>query len=95
MYEILNIIQSVGLVTRIRASFYRWEGYNHMTATLEKLKEEGMRKYGKKTGVKNTLSSKNDIKSSIESPIKMNKKKAVATSLGERFIQIFLCNVSG
>ncbi|TMW59458.1 hypothetical protein Poli38472_004527 [Pythium oligandrum] len=83
MYEILNIIQSVGLVARLRASFYRWEGTGKMTATLERLKEDGMARQPKTASA-----GKKPEGASPDG----QRKKAVATALGERFVQIFLCN---
>lgn len=86
MYEILNIIQSVGLVGRLRASFYRWEGQNKMTATLERLKEEGMARI-----TNNSRGVAKNPAAACMSP-EGQRRKAVATALGERFVQIFLCN---
>lgn len=75
MYEILNIMKSIGLVSRVKTCIYRWEGYDSMVSHLRYLQKTGMRKEYSMP------------------PEVYGKKKAVATCLSERFIQIFLCNV--
>ncbi|DAZ98815.1 TPA: hypothetical protein N0F65_000971, partial [Lagenidium giganteum] len=92
MYEILNIVQSVGLVSRIRSSLYRWEGYSKMTVTLHRLKEEGMRRKRKAAQDTGSHSPEQQRNSHVAGGSPSNRRKAVATILGERFVQIFLCN---
>ena len=38
MYEILNIMKSVGLVSRVKTCAYRWEGFDIMVKHLKELK---------------------------------------------------------
>ena len=34
MYEILNIMKSVGLITRVKTCVYKWEGMENMIKQL-------------------------------------------------------------
>ncbi|GLE06361.1 hypothetical protein PINS_up015608 [Pythium insidiosum] len=101
MYEILNIIQSVGLVTRLRSSFYRWEGDAKMAQALERLKDEGLGRLATGdaaiavTAAAATSASSTPRSAAGNAPPATpegQRKKAVATALGERFVQVFLCN---
>lgn len=40
MYEILNIMKSVGLVSRIKTCAYKWEGFETMLQYLKQLQVE-------------------------------------------------------
>ncbi|EQC37012.1 hypothetical protein SDRG_05829 [Saprolegnia diclina VS20] len=65
LHEILNIIQSVGLIAKVGIGLCRWLGDEAMLATLQRLKHP----------------------SPDEAPV---ARKAVATALSERFLQVFL-----
>ncbi|KDO23735.1 hypothetical protein SPRG_10513 [Saprolegnia parasitica CBS 223.65] len=65
LHEILNIIQSVGLIAKVGIGLCRWIGDEAMLATLQRLKHP----------------------SPDEAPV---ARKAVATALSERFLQVFL-----
>ncbi|KAJ0405754.1 hypothetical protein P43SY_003604 [Pythium insidiosum] len=90
MYEILNIIQSVGLVARLRSSFYRWEGDDKMALALERLKDEGLGRLVPADA--STASAAKPVAGAPPATPEGQRKKAVATALGERFVQVFLCN---
>ncbi|OQR95882.1 hypothetical protein THRCLA_22056 [Thraustotheca clavata] len=68
LHEILNIIQSVGLVSKVGIGLCKWLGEESMLEALQELKQQ------------------------VPNPTQMSKlhKKAVATALSERFLQVFL-----
>ncbi|OQR95301.1 hypothetical protein ACHHYP_00119 [Achlya hypogyna] len=72
LHEILNIIQSVGLIAKVGIGLCRWLGEASMLSTLQALKRV----------------------SPVAAPdSKQLHKKAVATALSERFVQVFLHQV--
>ncbi|CCI39560.1 unnamed protein product [Albugo candida] len=81
MYEIFNIIQSVGLIARIRTGLYQWQSNEIMIAKLVSLKRSGTE----------TFKKWNLGESIITSGAKtINRKKAISTLMGECFLQVLL-----
>lgn len=84
MYEIFNIIQSVGLIARIRTGLYQWQSNEIMIAKLVSLKRSGTE----------TFKKWNLGESIITSGAKtINRKKAISTLMGECFLQVLLSEV--
>nr|CCA19621.1 PREDICTED: similar to vomeronasal receptor V1RD8 pu [Albugo laibachii Nc14] len=82
MYEIFNIIQSVGLIARIRTGLYQWKSKENMVAKIAYLKRTSTETF------RNWKSNESIVKSEVNT---MNRKKAISTLMGECFIQVLLC----
>ncbi|XP_054814449.1 E2F transcription factor-like E2FF [Prosopis cineraria] len=102
MYDVVNILESVGIVARKGKNLYLWKGFSEIPRALNELKEEGMREKFDAAYCRPAEASKDKETSGSETktdPLAMTlpktdgcrRDKSLAL-LTENFIKLFLCS---
>ncbi|XP_024018493.1 E2F transcription factor-like E2FF [Morus notabilis] len=105
MYDVVNILETVGVVARKAKNQYTWKGLEEIPWVLEQLKEEGLRENFNATicSITTRVSNDNEYKgllglnttgddySSGSSKNKNKRDKSLAL-LTQNFIKLFLCS---
>ncbi|KAL5582459.1 hypothetical protein UlMin_014901 [Ulmus minor] len=103
MYDVVNILETLGVVARKAKNQYSWNGLGEIPATLDKLKEQGLREnsnlYGTCTAAR--VSNDSDYKGVLSlnageeeenSSKSKNKRDKSLALLTQNFIKLFLCS---
>ncbi|PON59399.1 E2F Family [Parasponia andersonii] len=103
MYDVVNILEIVGVVARKAKNQYTWKGLGEIPRALEQLKEEGLREnfnaslcYSRILNDNEhrgllSLNSGEEDHSSVSSKSK-NKRDKSLSLLTQNFIKLFLCS---
>ncbi|CAL0316382.1 unnamed protein product [Lupinus luteus] len=101
MYDVVNILESVGVVARRAKNQYSWKGFKEIPQALKELMEEGLREKSHATYLHSTraLNEKENGGSEtgiVNNPLEPSKTdcrrdKSLAF-LTENFIKLFLCS---
>ncbi|CAN7121355.1 unnamed protein product, partial [Brassica rapa subsp. narinosa] len=105
IYDVVNILESIGLVARRGKNQYSWRGFGQVPPVLSLLKEEGMReKFGIIPCVTNSemvlydqvreepLKLSPDDQENSPSPKLDSKKEKSLWVLAQNFVKLFLCS---
>ncbi|KAF8083231.1 hypothetical protein N665_0787s0013 [Sinapis alba] len=105
IYDVVNILESIGLVARRGKNQYSWKGFGQVPLVLSLLKEEGMReKFGIIPCVTNSemvlydqvreepLKLSPDDQENSPSPKLDSKKEKSLWVLAQNFVKLFLCS---
>ncbi|KAL1211315.1 E2F transcription factor-like E2FF [Cardamine amara subsp. amara] len=104
IYDVVNILESVGVVARKGKNQYSWKGFGEIPRSLDELKEEGMReKFGISTtnnsdkvsndgeGEESFSLTPDDQENSSSSKMDQKKEKSLWL-LSQNFVKMFLCS---
>ncbi|KAJ7970908.1 E2F transcription factor-like E2FE [Quillaja saponaria] len=105
MYDVVNILESVGIIARKAKNQYSWKGFKEIPRALKELKEEGLREKFKvsaycssakvlnenENGGSSSLGIDCEDNSLSSSKIDSRRDKSLAL-LTENFIKLFLCS---
>ncbi|KAJ0229573.1 E2F transcription factor-like E2FD [Hirschfeldia incana] len=105
IYDVVNILESIGLVARRGKNQYSWKGFGQVPLVLSLLKEEGMReKFGIIPCVTNSEMvlydqvreeplklSPDDLENSPSPKLDSKKEKSLWV-LAQNFVKLFLCS---
>ncbi|KAI9118921.1 hypothetical protein K1719_009596 [Acacia pycnantha] len=105
MYDVVNILESVGIVARKGKNIYLWKGFREIPRALNELKEEGMREKVDAAYCRSAEASKNKetggsetktdpLAPSLPKTDSCRRDKSMAL-LTENFIKLFLCSDVG
>ncbi|CAN8260737.1 unnamed protein product [Cochlearia groenlandica] len=106
IYDVVNILESLGVVARKGKNQYSWKGFGEVPLSLNELKEQGMRQGFGILSINNTDKVSNDDDEREESLIltpdndhynssfsKMDHKKEKSLLiLSQNFVKMFLCS---
>ncbi|KAJ0237301.1 E2F transcription factor-like E2FF [Hirschfeldia incana] len=107
IYDVVNILESIGVVSRKGKSLYSWNGFLHIPQSLHELKEEGLREgFGTSSICNNTdkvslddekeeslCLSPDDQDHSSSSLSKLeHRKERSLWLLSQNFVKMFLCS---
>ncbi|CAH8334458.1 unnamed protein product [Eruca vesicaria subsp. sativa] len=106
IYDVVNILESIGVVSRKGKSLYSWNGFLHIPRSLHQLKEEGLREgFGLSSLCSNSDKVSHDDESedscslppdnqhNSSSLSKMDHKKERSLwLLSQNFVKMFLCS---
>ncbi|KAL9279504.1 E2F transcription factor-like E2FD [Arabidopsis thaliana] len=105
IYDVVNILESIGLVARSGKNQYSWKGFGAVPRALSELKEQGMKeKFAivpfvaksemvvyEKEGEESFMLSPDDQEFS-PSPRPDNRKERTLWLLAQNFVKLFLCS---
>ncbi|XP_028762315.1 E2F transcription factor-like E2FF isoform X1 [Neltuma alba] len=102
MYDVVNILESVGIVARKGKNLYLWKGFREIPRALNELKEEGMREKFDASYCRSAETSKNKesggsetktgpLAAALRKTDGCRRDKSMAL-LTENFIKLFLCS---
>ncbi|GMY13520.1 E2F transcription factor-like E2FF isoform X1 [Fagus crenata] len=105
MYDVVNILESVGIVARKGKNQYIWKGYEEIPRALEELKEKGLRENSNISGCCSSVEVSNNNENGVPSCLKCNWEDDSVTSsksdnrsgkslliLTQNFIRLFICS---
>ncbi|XP_021679558.2 E2F transcription factor-like E2FF isoform X2 [Hevea brasiliensis] len=105
IYDVVNILESVGVVARKQKNRYLWKGFEAIPRALEGLKEEGFRKnfsaFASCNSAKVTNENENEGSSSSKTEGQdnssvtskpENKREKSLWLLTQNFVKLFLCS---
>ncbi|KAJ9683556.1 hypothetical protein PVL29_019222 [Vitis rotundifolia] len=105
IYDIVNILESVGILARKAKNQYSWKGFGAIPRALEELKEEGLRENFNISDCCNFVKSLDDIEEGGSSNSKSdgqdrssglskndNRREKSLGLLTQNFIKLFLCS---
>lgn len=105
MYDVVNILESIGIIARKGKNQYSWKGLGEVSGILDELKEEGLEEKFKYSGVFcNSVKVSKDNENRVSSSLKTNSEDYSTASsrsdnrrdkplvrLTQSFIKLFLC----
>ncbi|CAA7031357.1 unnamed protein product [Microthlaspi erraticum] len=105
IYDVVNILESIGLVARRGKNQYSWKGFGEVPRALSELKEQGMQeRFGIVPCVTNSemvlydeareesLKLTSDDQENSPSPRLDSKKEKSLWNLAQNFVKLFLCS---
>ncbi|XP_050220860.1 E2F transcription factor-like E2FF [Mercurialis annua] len=105
IYDVVNILESVGVVARKQKNQYSWKGFEAIPRALEDLKDEGLKenfcasistnsaKVGNENENEGSSSSKTDGQDNSSATSKSeNKREKSLWLLTQNFVKLFLCS---
>jgi hypothetical protein len=104
IYDVVNILESIGIVARRGKNQYSWKGFGEIPRSLDELKEEGMRERLGYSSSNNSDKVSNgcereepltltpdDQENSSSSKMDQKKEKSLWL-LAQNFVKMFLCS---
>ncbi|XP_059451972.1 E2F transcription factor-like E2FF isoform X2 [Corylus avellana] len=105
MYDVVNILESIGIIARKGKNQYSWKGFGEVPGILEELKEEGLGEKFKYSGVlcnsvKVSKDNENRVSPSLENNLEDystassrsdNRRDKSLVLFTQSFIKLFLC----
>ncbi|XP_010550096.1 PREDICTED: E2F transcription factor-like E2FF [Tarenaya hassleriana] len=104
IYDVVNILESIGLVARKGKNQYSWKGFVEVPQSLNELKEEGLKENFGTSSVSNTekvsyddereglFSLTSDEQENSSSSKLDSKKEKSLWLLAQNFVKLFLCS---
>ncbi|XP_018488873.1 E2F transcription factor-like E2FF [Raphanus sativus] len=108
IYDVVNILESIGVVARKGKSLYSWNGFVHIPRSLLQLKEEGLREgFGLSTICSNSHKVSHDGSDESDDSLSLpphdqhkssslstmdHKKERSLWLLSQNFVKMFLCS---